>query len=85
LETTAAEDVDIYFSFWVSLMILIPWTDVTAFLCLREVAEAGGFEAIEKLFFEFILDAFGFGVMFSSTLNSYSSGLYLRGDVPRNS
>jgi hypothetical protein len=35
---------------------------------LREVAEAGGFEAIEKLFFEVILEAFGFGVLLSSTL-----------------
>lgn len=44
----------------------------TTFLCLREEAEAGGLEEMETLFFKLFVarEAFGLGVLATSTLNS---------------
>jgi hypothetical protein len=66
-------------------MMLMPGIKLDiAFLCISELAEAGGFENIDKLFFEVNLEAFALGVLLSA-LYSWRGSLYLRGYVPKNS
>ena len=48
-------------------MMLMPGIKLDiAFLCISELAEAGGFENIDKLFFEVNLEAFALGVLLSA-------------------